>query len=163
MNEGRERRRWWVLPLVILLLVGVGLAVAPRIRARFWPGTFESPETAELPPIASSELSRKYLSGPGSLVRDLRRTTQPITGSNVPVSSLCHELMTQELPKLGSPTAIASAIVGIPDQPTAEIALGYFDALKRWLPSCAAGSPESRDELIFTGIVLDRRLAELGS
>jgi len=102
-----------------------------------------------------------YLTGPGQTVVQLRTVTADLTGNDAPSPAMCTTVMADRVPALGTPQDVATAIAQIPDQATAEMAWSYLDALRRWLPSCAIGAAEPRDELRFTAVILDRRLAEV--
>lgn len=160
-TRGRRGLRWLVAAVVI---VAVAVVAWTQLRPIVRPDRYERPEAAEMPPSpADVDAVRGYLAGEGGRIVALRDSTKSLTGDAEPGTVNCEQIVASTLPTVGSPTQVVDAAAGFPDGPTAEIAMAYVDALRRWLAVCTEGTSGSRDELIFTGTILDRRLAEVSA
>jgi len=160
-----RRRRKWPSLLALVVLGGAGAGgylVWRHLEASGSAnGQFAAPEDVELPanpadPIATAT----YLNGPdGAIIRQLLIATAPLSAN---VDSATCEQVIAGLEATATPADVLTAASGIPDQPTAEMAVAHLDAVKRTLAGCLAGvAPVSSDEVLFTSGVLTRRIEEL--
>lgn len=164
--QARLRRRRGILLVagIVVLLLSAGAVLLFRLFGLTGDeDQFRSPDTAALPAIAQERgPTRAYLRENPDGLRVVRffGATRPLwTG---PVSRrMCDDLVTREMPSLGTPVDLYRSASAIPDRGTAELAVGHADAIARFLGRCVEEGERSTDEIRFTGRLLERRLEEL--
>ena len=157
------RRRVVLFLAIVLLIAGVAAGVI-LVRDRE-SGTFADPGKVELPSVGGDRAETiTYLgpSGQGAVVREVLAISRGYYEARArPSNSECQGVIDEKLPALGSPDEVYAAAAGVPDRATADMAINHIDALGRFLAACALHDRDDRDELRFTGVVLERRLSSL--
>ena len=155
-KKSRRRRRRWI---AISLLVAAAAAAAAIFFIRPSPDdVFRDPESVDLPPIGDeAAATRAFLAGAeGATIRAFLDASEPLLGDSIDVA-VCRESV-KALDSIGSPESVYRAASGIPDPPTAEMAVAHIHATSRFLGQCLESAPASVDEIRFTSVILERRL-----
>lgn len=159
----RRRRRflgaWLLIPLALVGFVAWRFGPLDLFRN----DPFDRPESIDLPPVEQHDATRAYLGGSeGARVLRLAHSLRFVIDGGDATQEQCRMAMEEAIPDIGSPKEVVTAIAGIPDPDTADMANGVLETARRWLPRCSGGDFSGTEEIRFRLIVLDRRLKEIG-